>query len=217
MGRVRGAGARIRHFATYISRPISTLFSWLGRVADPLAKWATTLALIGGGVWAYYQFALAGAADWAINLDVSTEVIPYHDNLALLVVHVRSKNPRNSEVDVEPPDGAFKLTIKELPEGKSSGSVIDPDDPSDSRNLLKTVDLLPKGGYVFAPGADFEDVTSVVLPLGAKVWLTARLDYDGDYVSTSNIAVVRPPIGAPMGMRSSEGKGDGAASSATSN
>lgn len=215
MGRGRVAGAQIRRFAAHIVRLLSVLFGWLGRTADPISKWATTLALIGGGVWAYYQFVLAGAADWAINLDISTEVVPYHDNLALLVVHVRSKNPRDSEVDVEPPNGAFKLTIKQLPEGKPTGSVIDPDDAADSRSLMKTVDLLPKDGYVFAPGADFEDATSVVLPIGTKVWLTARLDYGGDYVSTSSIAVVRPPAGASMGAGAPEGKGDGAATSAS--
>jgi hypothetical protein len=118
-------------------------------------------------------------------------------------------------VDVEPPDGAFRLTIKQLPEDKPSGSLIDPDDDADSRSLMKTVDLLPKDGYVFAPGADFEDATSVVLPIGTKVWLTARLDYEGDYVSTSNIAVMKPLAGTSMGTGSPEGKGDGAAASAT--
>ena len=37
--------------------------------------------------------------------------------------------------------------------------------------------------------------TGVVLPVGTKVWLTARLDYEGDYVSASGIAVVRPSTG----------------------
>jgi hypothetical protein len=183
---------QIRRYATGFATRIAAFFSLLGRIADPVAKWATTIALIGGGVWAYYQFVLGGASDWAVNLDISTETIPYHDDLALLVVHVRSKNPRNSEVDVERPDGKFTLTIKELPKGKQKGSLVDPGDPADAQSFTKTVDLLPKDGYVFPPGADFEDATAVVLPIGATVWLTARLDYGGDYVSTSNIAVVEP-------------------------
>ncbi|TAM03319.1 MAG: hypothetical protein EPN70_14440 [Paraburkholderia sp.] len=91
--------------------------------------------------------------------------------------------------------GAFELTIKELPKGKQKGSFIGPDDAADAQSFTKTVDLLPNDGYVFAPGSDFYDATAVVLPIGARVWITARLDYGGDYVSTSNIAVVSPIAG----------------------
>ncbi|KVD91333.1 hypothetical protein WS63_11470 [Burkholderia stagnalis] len=186
----------IKRYAAFCIERLKRLPSWLGRMGEPVSKWGPTMTLIVGGLWAYYQFVVAGASDWAINLSVSTEVIPYHDDLALLVVHVRSKNPRSSEVDVEPPDGKFRLTIRELPKAKQKGSIIDPDDPADAHAFTKTIDLLPKDGYVFAPGADFEDATSVVLPLGTKVWVSARLDFSGDYVSTSDIAIVEPQANA---------------------
>lgn len=63
-------------------------------IADLVLKICSILALIVGGVWAYYQFNLSGAGDWAITLNISTKVLPYHDNLSLLVVHVKTKNPR---------------------------------------------------------------------------------------------------------------------------
>lgn len=136
---------------------------------------------------------------------ISTEVVPYHDDLALLVVHVRSRNSRNNRVSLEPPNDAFTLTIKELPKDKQKGSVVDPDDPVDSKSFAKKINLLPKDGYDLDPGADFDDARAVVLPIGTKVWLTAELDDDGDYVTTSNIAVVEPRPGTPKD--ASDGKG----------
>jgi hypothetical protein len=165
-----------------------------------VSKWATTLgtiAVIGGAILAYYQFVLAGASDWAINLSTSTDVIPYHDNLALLVVHVRSKNPRNREVDVEPPKDSFELKIKRVPDERPSGSVINPEDDGNPRDQIVAKNLLPKEGYVFAPGADFDDVRSVVLPLGSKVLLSVKLKYSDDYVATGSVVIVEPLASGP--------------------
>jgi len=184
--------SKIKRFATSGTERAKMFFSWLERMGDPVSKWGPTIMLLIGGLWAYYLFAVSGASDWAINLNISTEVIPYHDNLALLVVHVRSRNPRNSKVSLNPPNDAFKLMIKELPKGADKGSIIDPNDNVDPKGFSMTVNLLPKDGYDFDPGADFEDATAVVLPIGTKVWLTTELDYRGDFVSTSNIAVVEP-------------------------
>lgn len=200
MGRIELAKQRTLRFATYIGGRLRAIFVWLGQIAEPVSKWAMTLgtiAAIGGAVFAYYQFVLAGASDWAINLSMSTEVIHYHDNLALLVVHVRSKNPRNSEVDVEPPNDIFELEVKRVPDGKPSGSVINPEDDGDPRDRIQAINLLPKEGYVFAPGADFDDVRSVVLPLGSKVLLSVKLKYSDDYVATGGVVIVEPPASGP--------------------
>ncbi|MGF6508294.1 hypothetical protein [Paraburkholderia sp. 32] len=191
-------GLRFRHFAVRAGGWLRSVFAWLWRNADPVSKWATTLgtvAVIGGAIFAYYQFDLAGGSDWAINLSLSTEVFPYSDNLGLLVVHVRSKNARGSEVDVEPPDDSFKLKIKRIPDGLAASSVINPDDDSNTRDLIKEINLLPKEGYVFAPGADFDDARGIVLPLGSKVSVSAKLVHDGDDVSASRFLTVEPPVG----------------------
>jgi hypothetical protein len=175
-----------------LGRMSEPTFAWLSRIADPLSKWATVLAVVGAGIWAYYQFNLGGGGggDWAIDLALTTEVIPYSDKTALLVVHIRAKNPRISEVNLEPPDDKYVLRVRQLPEGLPSGTVIDPD--TDGK-LIKEIDLLPKDGYIFAPGADFEDEMSMVLPIGSKVALTAELDYNNDYVATNKIVVVDLP------------------------
>ncbi|MGF6917979.1 hypothetical protein [Paraburkholderia sp. 40] len=110
-------------------------------------------------------------------------------------MHVRSKNARGSEVDVEPPDDSFKLKIKRIPDGFAASSVINPDDDSNTRDLIKEISLLPKEGYVFAPGADFDDARGIVLPLGSKVSVSAKLVHDGDDVSASRFLTVEPPVG----------------------
>ncbi len=192
---IENARQGIWRFATGIGRRLRSFFAWLGHIAEPVSKWATTLGtvgIIGGAVFAYYQFVVAGASDWAINLSLSTEVIPYHDNLGLLVIHVRTKNPRNSEVDVEPPQDMFTLEVKRVPDGKPNGSVINPEDDGLPKDQIVTINLLPKDGYVFAPGADFEDVRSVVVPLGSKVLLSVKLTYSDDYVAVGNVVVVTP-------------------------
>ncbi|WP_133662137.1 hypothetical protein [Paraburkholderia sp. BL10I2N1] len=197
-------GQRFQRFAIRIGAWFRSAFAWLWTNADPVSKWAITLgtiAAISGATFAYYQFKIAGGSDWAVNLSLSTEVVPYQDNLGLLVVHVRSTNARASEVDVEPPADSFKLTVKLVPDGLASGNVINPDDDSDAHHLIPPIDLLPKEGYVFAPGADFEDVRGIVVPLGSKMSITAKLIHDGDDVSASSFLTVEPPASAPVSVR----------------
>lgn len=165
-------------------------FKWLGSIADPISKWAATLAVVGAGAWAYYQFILGGATDWAINLSLSTEIVRYHDDLALLVVHVRAKNPRTGEVTLAPGVDKYELRVRKMPQDRPSGTVMAPEHGVE---LVPVINMLPKDGYTFAPGADFDDVTSIVVPFGTVVALTADMDYAGDYVSTSQIVLVQPP------------------------
>lgn len=164
----------------------------MAAIGDPVSKWVTILAIVVAGIWAYFQFWAAGARDWAINLSITTETVPYHDNLALLVVHVHPANPRNIAIDLDPKHDAYSVTIRQLPEGEPEGTVLDPDDKVKA-GIDKTISMMPKDGYTFLPGASFDDTTSLVVPYGVKLWVSAELDYDGDYVGTSDIVVVRSP------------------------
>jgi len=62
-------------------------------IADLVLKALSCLALVGGGVWAYYQFDIAGATGWQVNLAIETQVLPYHDDLRLLVVEPLETSP----------------------------------------------------------------------------------------------------------------------------
>jgi len=103
---------------------------------------------------------------------------------------------RNIAIDLDPKHDAYRVTIRQLPEGMPEGTVLDPDDKVKA-GINKTIPMMPKDGYTFLPGASFDDSTSLVVPYGVKLWVSAELDYDGDYVSTSDIVVVSPPTTRP--------------------
>ncbi|WP_460910768.1 hypothetical protein [Paraburkholderia jirisanensis] len=52
-----------------------------------------------------------------------------------------------------------------------------------------------KDGYAILPKADLDDATSVVVPLNSELWVKAEMDYQGDYVSVSELITV-PDRGA---------------------
>lgn len=184
---------RIRSGALRVGKGLAASLKWLGSIAEPVSKWAATaasLTVVGGGIWAYYQFVLGGGTDWAINLSLSTEIVRYRDDLGLLVVHVHAKNPRMSEVSLEPKTDRYELRVRRLPMDRPSGAAIDPDKEGE---LLRAIDMLPKEGYTFAPGADFDDAMSIVLPYGTAVTVTADLTYAGDNVTASKVVLIDGP------------------------
>ncbi|MGF6604540.1 hypothetical protein P3T23_009296 [Paraburkholderia sp. GAS448] len=64
-------------------------------IADLILKILSSVAIVGAGIWAMWTFWLSGSTDWQNNLTLETQVLPYHDDLRLLVIHARSRNPRN--------------------------------------------------------------------------------------------------------------------------
>jgi hypothetical protein len=146
---------------------------------DYVLKWLQIAAILAAGAWAYYQFFLSGSDNWMINLNLETEVVPYGKNLRLLVVHVKSKNPRNAEIDIDKSNGRFTLTVRRVPEALASKTTITTDDGE----LLATRDMMPDDGYVFLPNAEFDDAVGVVLPTGATVAIKAQLVRGDDEVT----------------------------------
>ncbi|MEX3955216.1 hypothetical protein [Trinickia sp. EG282A] len=94
--------------------------------ADFILRVLTFAALIAGGGWAIYQYELAGATDWTNNITLDTKVLQYRDDLRLLVVHVRSKNPRNYEFGLHSKNGdSFELRFRRIATDKKEKAVID--------------------------------------------------------------------------------------------
>ena len=130
-----------------------------------------------------------------INLDMQVEVLPYDQNLRLLVVHVRSKNPRVASFDFEPEDGAYELSFRKI------GALKENDiGDEDQGQLLRTVSLMPDDGIVWAPYAEFDDMRTLVVPKGITVVVNAALHVkrhegvpvtkDEDYVNVSKAVQV---------------------------
>jgi len=123
-------------------------------VVDLGLKMLSCLAIIGGGMWAYYQFDIAGSTSWQNNLALETQVLPYNGDLRLLVVHVKSKNPRNIEFDLIKKDGdSFVLRVQRVADDAKVNAIIDPDRRS---VVVPDIDLLANTGgeYDFAPIAE---------------------------------------------------------------
>lgn len=167
--------------------------------ADFILRALTFLALVTGGAWAIYQYELTGATDWTNNLSLEAKVMPYHGNLRLLVVHVRSKNPRGVGFMLDSKQNdTFRLLIRRFPGDAKVNSVID----EDSGDVIASADLMEGTGgeYLMLPGAETDDMRTIVLPVKTTVNVTAEmkihngtLDNQGkpDFDSLSVSSVVR--------------------------
>lgn len=127
------------------------------------------------GAWALWTFWLGGATDWQCNVAIETQVLPYSDNMRLLVVHVKSKNFRNTTFELFSKEhDSFVLRGRKLATDEKAGTVF----PEDQGDILATVDILARqgGDYEFVPGAEMDDMQAIVVPVGTTVSLTADME-----------------------------------------
>lgn len=172
-------------------------------IADLTLKVLSCLAIGGGGVWAYYQFDIAGATNWQSNLSLETQVLPYRDDLRLLVLHVKSKNPRSVAFHLVKKDGdSFVLRVQRVSDDAKANTII----ATDKRDaVIPNIDLLADTGgeYEFASNAEMDDMRTIVLKVGSTVVLTADMEAhngtlgkhgkpDTDFVSASTVVHVGP-------------------------
>lgn len=144
-------------------------------IADLSLKILSCIAIVAGGLWALWVFWLGGAAEWQCNVSIETQVLPYSNDTRLLVVHVKSKNPRNTTFELFSKEhDSFVLRVRTIAPDAKAGTVF----PEDQGNLIATVDLLARaaGDYEFVPGAEMDDMQSIVVPVGTTVSLTADME-----------------------------------------
>lgn len=165
-------------------------------IAELMLKCASLVALLLGGGWALYKFVLEGADDWVNNISVQTQVLPYRNDLRMLVVHVKSKNPRNAKFELDPVDGIFEIEVRSIPENLDAKSVIHETEGT----LLAKVDLMPKDGWELLPYGEFDDIATFILPKGTIAAITATMRKKNgattaqgipDYDDVSASAVIR--------------------------
>ncbi|OJA61088.1 hypothetical protein [Burkholderia ubonensis] len=143
-------------------------------IADLVLKVLSCFAIIGAAGWAVWVFWLGGSTDWQDNITLDTQVLPYHDDLRLLVIHAKSKNPRNAtfELDSTKHD-SYQMRVRKLASDAKAGTVFHEDDG----DLIANIDLLKLAGdnYEFLPGAEMDDMQTIVLPLGTTVQVIAEM------------------------------------------
>lgn len=89
-------------------------------------------------------------------------MLPYHDNLRLLVVHVESKNPRPNKFELRSDHhDSFELRVRRLSPNATEGKVF----KEDEGDLIARADLLAlaDGDYEFLPAAEMDDMQVVVV------------------------------------------------------
>ncbi|MBB3213949.1 hypothetical protein FHW67_003255 [Herbaspirillum sp. Sphag1AN] len=168
--------------------------SWIERwlpYVDITLKFASIIAFVVAGLWAYRQYAVAGSDDWMVNLDIQTEVLPYKDDLRLLVIHVKATNPRSASIDFEKSKkDSFKLSIRKLPVGLQAGEAVD----VDNGEAINEFDFLPSEDvFSVLPGAEQDSNATIVLPVNAVVSLSAVISkYNADYCVKNSLVQVKP-------------------------
>lgn len=149
-------------------------------VADFAIRLLTLLSIVSGGAFAWYQYTESGSLDWQNNITLGTEVLPYHDDMRLLVVHVHSKNPRPVKFELySDKHDSFDLRVRALPAGGPAGKVFH----EDEGELVASADLLKLAGgdYMFLPEAEMDDMQVVVVKANTWVSVVAEMQiHTGD-------------------------------------
>jgi len=169
---------------------------------DLAQKILTCAAIVCAGAWAVWIFVLGGSTGWQANITIETQVLPYHDDLRLLVVHVTSKNPRNVTFELNSDDhDSYVLHVRKLAGDAKAGTAFG----EDEGDTIKDIDLLKLigGDYEFSPNAEMDDMQTIVVPVGTTVSLNAEMRQnngtldkrgkpDFDFESASTVVHVGP-------------------------
>lgn len=163
----------------YVDIRVPSMKTWFEK-ADSALRIFTFLVVVAAVLWAIYQYGLTESNDSTDNITLETKVLPYHDNLRLLVVHVKAKNPRNYEFALNSDQGdSFKLCLRKIATDAKENTVIG----EDEGELIKKVDLMlnNEGKYEFPAGVEIDDMRTIVLPANTTVSLIAEMKiHNGD-------------------------------------
>jgi hypothetical protein len=153
--------------------------------ADFLLKSVTIVAIIAGGLWAAYQFAIVGSTDSNIQVLVSAESKAYSDTQSLLIIHVKPKNI--GKVVVKPGEDGLLVTVRKIP-GEAKDGIM----RLDALPVLYSTDLLKRylDGYEIEPGAEYDEILTIVVPKGTMYAVRAELDL-GNEDEVDHTMVVR--------------------------
>lgn len=152
---------------------------------DFLLKSVTIVAIITGGIWAFYQFAVVGSTDTNVQVLVSAESRAYSDTQSLLIIHVKPKNI--GKVLVKPGEDGLLVTVRKIPGDAKDGIM-----RLDALPLLYSTDLLKRylDGYEIEPGAEYDEILTIVVPKGSLYAVRAELDI-GNEDEVDHTTIVR--------------------------
>lgn len=139
--------------------------------ADLLLKSLSIVAIIAGGIWAYYGFWVTETNVENVQITVSTEQQPYSKDSRLLLIHVKPHNI--GKVLVSTGKAGFIVTVRSIPNNLKHGVV----DLEAMPEIYKT-DLLKRfpDGYEIEPGGEYDEDIAMIVPRHSMYSIRATLD-----------------------------------------
>lgn len=155
--------------------------------ADPWSKWATVIAVVIGGAWAWWNFSIEDSTASNAQIGISTEVLDYGKDTSLLVVHLMPKNI--GKVPIEVTGEGLSMTVTKLPadakEGRMNLDKLKPD--YNAPHIEKKY-----GGYVLEPGVELDETEAFVVPSNNVYLIDGEVDLGDDWtVGKSAIVKVK--------------------------
>lgn len=152
---------------------------------DFLLKSFAIVAIIASGLWAAFEFSATGRSDTNIQVLVSAESRSYTDTQSLLIIHVKPKNI--GKVVVRPGEDGLLVTVRKIPGDAKDGVM-----RLDALPLLYSTDLLKRylDGYEIEPGAEYDEILTIVVPKGSLYAVRAELDI-GNEDEVDHTTIVR--------------------------
>lgn len=142
----------------------------LRHYVDIVFKAISIVAILAGGVWAYYLFSVTRTSVANVDIFVSAESLRYSNDLRLLLVHAKPKNVGQTVVSL--PKKGFIVTVKVVPPNVPVGAV-----ELDKLPEFYKTDILDRfpDGYEIEPGAEYDELVALVVPKGAIFSVKAEM------------------------------------------
>ncbi len=164
----------------------AAIFKWLAKIADPIQKWATIIALVVGAYWSYNLFIAEDTHAENPEINISTETLSYANDLRLLAIHVHAKNI--GKVPIEIQRDHFWISLKSVPKDRKAGYL----NLSKLPELDRITDVANVDeGYWLEPGVEYDETRAFVVAPGMYA-ITAELDYGantGEEVDVTRIVL----------------------------
>jgi hypothetical protein len=147
--------------------------------ADLSLKCLSIIAILVGGVWAFYQYRVARTDVSNVEISVSSEIQQYSEGSRLLILHIRPKNIGKVMVTAEK---SFTVVVKRIPTELKVGE-IDLEKLSNfyQTDLLKRYQGAENDGYDLEPGVEYDEIVALIVPRGSMYSIKATLNFDGEY------------------------------------
>ena len=162
----------------------TTAVSFLRDKADPWSKWATVIAVVIGGTWAWWNFHIADSTSSNAEIGVSAEVLDYGKDTRLLVVHLTPKNI--GKVPIEVTGDGLSIAVTKLPADAKVGRMeVDKLKPDYTAPHIER----KYGGYTLEPGVELDETETFVVPSDAAYLVEGEMDLGDDWTVGKSMVI----------------------------